>query len=155
KAAPKQVLDALGDPLPPGAVRRLGTRRHRVQTWPLAWQGLPDGRSYLVYHRGGATEEIRRIDTDTGRVVETWPVPANAHAAGFSPDGRRVLLATSFIWYTGIRRPGQKDEQKWVLTLYDLVRRKAVWEQRALLEQQDWKPVDSACFSADGKWIAT
>jgi RNA polymerase sigma factor (sigma-70 family) len=144
--AAKPAVDALGDPLPPGALKRLGTRRHRVH----AWHGLPDGRSYLVYHGG-----IRRIDADSGRVLETWPVPPRHHAAGFSPDGRYVLWSTSFVFYTGIRLPGQKDEQKWALTLYDLVRRKAVWEQSALLEQKDWKQVDSACFSADGKWIAT
>jgi WD40 repeat protein len=154
-AQDRPAVDALGDPLPPGALRRLGTRRHRVQTWPLPWQDLPDGKSYLAHQRLGPTNEIRRIDAATGRVVETWRVPDSQHAAGFSPDGRHILLSTGFIFYTGERAPGQKEEQDWTLTLYDLVKRKAIWQNRERLEEKDWKHVESACFSADGKWVAT
>src|SRR5262249_15795056 len=153
KDSPERPVDALGDPLPPGALMRLGTRRHRVQTWPLTWHGPADGRSYLVHQRLGTRDEIRRLDADSGRVLETWPVPDKHHAVGFSPDGRQVLMSTGFIFYTGLRRPGQKEEQEWVLTLYDLGRRQAVWEQRAMLEEKDWKHGASACFSAEGKWM--
>jgi RNA polymerase sigma factor (sigma-70 family) len=157
-AQARRAGDALGDPLPPGAVRRLGTRRHRVQHWPLSWQSLPDGKSYLVHQQRGDSAEIRRIDSLSGRVLETWPIPAPSfahHAVGFSPDGRHVLLSTRWVFYTGLRPPGQKEEQEWVLTLYDLAKRKALWENREKLEQKDWKHVDSACFSTDGTWIAT
>ena len=154
-AQARRAVDALGDPLPPGAIRRLGTRRHRVQG---SWQSLPDGKSYLVNQQRGDSAEIRRLDSLTGRVLETWPVPGTHYAnyaVGFSPDGRHVLLSTRFVFYTGLRAPGQKEEQEWKLTLYDLAKRKAVWEDREKLEQKDWKNIDSACFSADGKWIAT
>jgi WD40 repeat protein len=152
---PKGPVDTLGDPLPPGASMRLGTRRHRVQDWPLPWHDLPDGRSYLIYQRIGSRSEIRRLEAGSGRVIESWPVPDRHHVAGFSPDGRCALMETSFVFYFGFRRPGQKDEREWVLTLYDLAQRKKVWDQRAILEQKDWKDVESACFSAAGKWIAT
>jgi RNA polymerase sigma factor (sigma-70 family) len=157
-AQARRAVDALGDPLPPGAIRRLGTRRHRVQNWLIPWQSLPDGKSYLVHQQRGDSAEIRRIDSLTGRVLETWPIPGPhfaVHAVGFSPDGRHVLLSTHFVFYTGDVAPGQKEEQEWQLTLYDLAKRKAVWEDREKLEDKDWKHIDSACFSADGKWIAT
>ncbi len=144
---PGRAVDSLGDPLPPGAIRRLGTTRHRLPSARF-WLSLPDGRSYLT---GG----IRRVDADSGRVVETWSIPGNQYIAGFSPDGRRVLLANHFIFYTGFRPPGLKEEQEWVLTVYDLVQRKPVWTRKEKREQKDWKHVDWACFSTDGKWILT
>src|SRR5262249_26570401 len=97
KDSPERPVDALGDPLPPGALMRLGTRRHRVQTWPLTWHGPADGRSYLVHQRLGTRDEIRRLDADSGRVLETWPVPDKHHAVGLSPDGRQVLMSTAFL----------------------------------------------------------
>ena len=151
----KVTTDALGDPLPAGALKRLGTRRHRVQDWPLGWFDLPDGKSYLAHQRTGSRDEIRRVDADTGRVLETWPVPDKHHAIGYSPDGRYVLMATGFIFYTGFQVPGQKYPQEWVLTLYDLEKRKTVWANREQLEQNEWKNIDAACFSRDGKWVVT
>jgi RNA polymerase sigma factor (sigma-70 family) len=149
-------VDALGDRLPPGALQRLGTRRHRVQDWPLPWHDLPDGKSYLAYQSLGiATNEIRRINAQTGRILETWRVPEMRDAVAFTPDGRCVLLSNNFVFYTGLRVPGQKEEQQWELTLFDLTKRKAVWTQHEMLERINWKYVQSVQFSADGKWIAT
>src|SRR5205085_642855 len=96
------------DPLPAGAVAQLGTTRFRVQTWPLMYQPLPDGKSFLTYHQLPRYNEIRRMDAETGRVVETWKLPELFHAAGFSPDGRYALLSKPFIFYTGLRVPGRK-----------------------------------------------
>jgi WD40 repeat protein len=151
----RRGVDALGDPLPTGAIARLGTRRHRVQNWPLPWQSLSGGKSYLALQRKVGTDEIRRLDTATGRVLETWRVPGWHRAAGFSPDGRYVLLSTGFDFHIGLRLAGQKEEQEWALTLYDLMKRKSIWEKREKLEEKDWKHVESACFSMDGEWIAT
>ncbi|HWG45640.1 MAG TPA: sigma-70 family RNA polymerase sigma factor [Gemmataceae bacterium] len=155
---PAQVqrgVDALGDPLPPGALQRLGTRRHRIQNWPLPWQDMPDGKSYLAYHRLGNISAIRRLDAVTGRILESWRVPDLHQVAGFSPNGRYALMSTEFVFYSGIRVPGQKEEQEWRLTLYDLVKRKAVWVNSKPLEQKDWKHVFWTRFSADDRWIAT
>jgi RNA polymerase sigma factor (sigma-70 family) len=149
------ATDALGDPLPPGALMRLGTRRHRVQNWPLTSHGLPDGRSYLIHQRLGSSSEVRRLDSATGRILETWPVPDAYHAVGISPDGRHMLLSTAFIFYTGIRVPGDSAKQEWTLTLYDLVKREPVWTKSEMLPEKDLKCVETSCFSADGKWIAT
>jgi RNA polymerase sigma factor (sigma-70 family) len=156
----RDAVDALGDPLPPGALRRLGTRRHRVGsgsvTRRLLWHDLPDGKSYLTYHQVGSTSTIHRLDAATGRTLETWRVPALHHVVGFSPEGRYALMVTRYAYSSalgGLRR--KKDEQDWVLTLYDLVKRKSLWVNSEKLDGPDWKSVNSACFSADGKWIAT
>jgi RNA polymerase sigma factor (sigma-70 family) len=151
----REAVDALGDPLPPGALMRLGTRRHRVPNWPAIWRDLPDGKSYLICQRLDGDSEIRRLDALTGRVLETCPVPGGHGVAGFSPDGRHVLLNTEFIYSSGIRLPGRGEKQEWVLILYDLERRKAVWSKSERQEQGDWKSVEAAGFSSDGKWIAT
>jgi WD40 repeat protein len=117
---------------------------------------MPDGKSYLTYQRVGNTSEIRRLDAATGRVLETWHVPARHHVIGFSPEGRYALMTTRYAFSRLLALGGRKkDEQEWVLTLYDLAKRKAVWTNREKLDGPDWKSVDSARFSTDGKWIAT
>jgi RNA polymerase sigma factor (sigma-70 family) len=148
--------DGKGEPLPADAVKRLGTLRHRVQTWPLPWLPHKDGKSYLTAHRAGGNElEIRRIDVATGLPAETWKVPPLRNVVGFSPDGRRVLLNNGFAFYTGIRPKGQKEEQEWSLVLFDLATRKEVWANRKMLDINEWVRIDACRFSPDGKWIVT
>jgi RNA polymerase sigma factor (sigma-70 family) len=149
-AQPRDNVKATEDPLPPGAIRRLGTARQRVHTW----HSLPDGKSYLALHPV-KTAEIRRIDSGTDRILETWPVLPPTRLVGFSPDGRHALMASDWIFSTGARVPGQKESRQCVVQLYDLARRRAVWRHQQALEQKDWKQVHSAYFSADGKWIVT
>ena len=148
-------LDALGDPLPPGATMRLGTQRHRVQSWPLTWRDMPDGKSYLTYHRNGQDEEIRRIDAVAGRVVESWPVPRYHRVVGFSPDCKRTLFVNDYIFFSGFPGRGQKSSQRWEFTLFDLEKRKAVWTNSEDLEEQKWKRIDLVQFSADARYVAT
>ena len=149
----KPAVDGLGDPLPPGAILRLGTLRHRVQNFPFAWQSRPEGMSYLTQHGS----EIRRVDADSGRVLEAWPVPNNHPVVGFSPDGRYLLTATRRVFTTGARLKGKKYTQDFVLTLYDQDQRKAVWTKTEKIEDdvEEWKWVDTCRFSPDGKYIAT
>jgi RNA polymerase sigma factor (sigma-70 family) len=149
-------LDSLGDPLPDGAVMRLGTRRHRVQTWPLNWQSMPDGKSYLSVQRLGVSSEARRSDSHSGLVVEKWPVPNQLDVVGFSPNGRFLLLTNHFIFRTGLLLQGQDEpRQEWRFTLYDLSRRKEVWSARQMLAHKDWADVGVCRFAPSGKWIAT
>src|SRR5262249_41424275 len=149
----KPAVDGLGDPLPPGAIARLGTRRHRVQNFPFAFQNRPEGMSYLTQHGS----EIRRVDAESGRVLEAWPIPNNHPVVGFSPDGRYMLTATRRVFTTGLRLAGKKYSQDWILTLYDQDQRKAVWTKTKKIEDdvEEWKWVDSCRFSPDGKCIAT
>lgn len=147
------------DPLPPGAIRRLGTLRHRIQNWPLTWHGLPDGKSYLSVHQVRASitlpGEIRRHDAATGRILETWRVPDLYRVVAFSPDGRFALMENEFVEYLGFRRPGVVETQERMVRLYDLAKRETIWENRATLERKDWTRIASACFSTDDKWIVT
>lgn len=148
-------VDRYGDPLPPGALQRLGTRRHRVQNGRLPWQDMPDGKSYLAYQELGQNNEIRRLDAVTGRVLETWPVPNDLAPVAFSPDGRFVLMTMPLVYRLGFRGLDADARQDWVLTLYDLAKRKPVWKINKKLKESEWKQIESVRFSADGKWIAT
>src|SRR6267142_161443 len=58
-------LDAHGDPLPPGALARLGTLRFRHRNQGLA--GLtPDGKSLVLYGREG----LQVMDAATGEITQ-------------------------------------------------------------------------------------
>jgi RNA polymerase sigma factor (sigma-70 family) len=166
QATAKRV-DSLGDPLPDGAIMRLGTRRHHdhKQTWPwqnrpMSWQSRPDGKSYLVVHRGVNSSEIRRIDSKTGVVVESWPIGKSRGnvawasqddvVVGFSPDGRYVLFTNDYIPHGLV-----EEAQEWHLTFYDLTERKPVWSISKKLEPKDWPDLGRCVFSANNQWIVT
>jgi WD40 repeat protein len=62
---PEPKLDAHGDPLPTGALARLGTLRFRHRNQNLA--GLtPDGKSLVLYGRDG----LAAMDADTGKITQ-------------------------------------------------------------------------------------
>lgn len=99
--------DALGDPLPKGAVARLGTMRlFHPNTLFLAFS--PDGKHLVSIDGGGLKHgEARLWDVKTGKQVHRWQTPT---FGGFSPswspvdfssDGRLLALAaadTVQIW---------------------------------------------------------
>jgi RNA polymerase sigma factor (sigma-70 family) len=100
--------DRYGDPLPPDALLRLGTLRHR-SFYPN--QALPDGKTLLL----NADDEIRWIDLATGRTVDSWPLPAGHAVCGFSRDGRLALLSdrkTFRLWDLTRRTPLQAFQPK-------------------------------------------
>lgn len=165
--APVRRVDALGDPLPDGAILRLGTRRHHdlKQSWPwqnrpMAWQSRPDGKSYLVVHRGVGASEIRRIDSTTGAAIESWPIGKSRgnvawakhddQIVGLSPDGRYALATNDYIPHGLV-----EGAQEWHLTLYDLTERKPAWSIAKSLKPKDWPDVGRCAFSANSRWIVT
>jgi WD40 repeat protein len=84
KSEPARV-DCFGDPLPPGAVARLGTARLRGHCMALS----ADGK--LVATAG--SDCIHLWDTTTGKRVRRLRVPAAMHgedALTFSPDSRKL-----------------------------------------------------------------
>lgn len=162
-AAAKRV-DALGDPLPDGALMRLGTHRFRAHldhpARPFQWLYRPDGKSYLVRHSNVTAAEIRRIDAKTGAVVEAWPIPKSRGAlawanrdddvVGFSPDGRYAVWTNEYIHHGVVEAP-----QEWHLTCYDLTGRKPLWSVSKKRESKDWPATAQCVFSTNGKWFVT
>src|SRR5262245_11983883 len=97
KETPGRRSDSLGDPLPEGAVARLGTARLcHPDLYYLAF--APDGTKLATVSNGGL---IRIWDVGTGRQVREWsvrpPIPCqpSAFPVAFSPDGRQLTLAKS------------------------------------------------------------
>jgi WD40 repeat protein len=94
-AAAQPRLDALGDPLPPGAVARLGTVRLRHAGTVRASQFSPDGTRLASVDESGW---LHLWDAATGK--ELWRVRCDARRGyvgsaclAFSPDGTLLAVA--------------------------------------------------------------
>jgi WD40 repeat protein len=92
--------DALGDPLPDGAVARLGTLRLRHPGPGPALTLAPDGRRVAS---GGIDRQIRLWDAATGKELRHWDGGSTAiERLVFSPDGLVVAAAgpdgTVHLW---------------------------------------------------------
>ncbi|HZY88469.1 MAG TPA: sigma factor-like helix-turn-helix DNA-binding protein, partial [Gemmataceae bacterium] len=96
-------LDADGRPLPAGAVRRLGSRRFRVEGRSDFILPTPDGKYVLIHPQPAlsayAAQGLMLLDADTGLRVRSFEdgrrVPkcqdyAAIRPAAFSPDGKRL-----------------------------------------------------------------
>jgi WD40 repeat protein len=88
--------NARGDPLPVGAVARLGTLpwRHDGEGYDLAF--APDGKTLAVTGHDG---EVVVFDTATGKVLrrhvaaETGKFTGRVVALAYSPDGKRLAVS--------------------------------------------------------------
>jgi len=99
-AAAEPRLDGLGDPLPPGAVGRLGTVRFRAGPEVKALLFAPDGRTLVS---GSTDGSIRFWDPKTGKVLRRF----TGHQHGItclalSSDGKTLASAshdqTARLW---------------------------------------------------------
>jgi WD40 repeat protein len=101
-APPGRRVDAFGDPLPPGAIARLGTAR----THGLASLS-PDGKVLAVSRDPGIT----LVDTRTGRLLRKLPCRGNWAPPFFVAGGRHLIgLHTSRehalqVWEVDSGRP--------------------------------------------------
>src|ERR1043166_2008086 len=87
---PKPLTDIHGDPLPPGAIGRLGTTRLRGGNFGCF---LADGKSLatLSFER-----KVYRWDIATGKKLSELPAHFEAtDNVAFSPDGKRLATADS------------------------------------------------------------
>ncbi|MBN9121254.1 MAG: sigma-70 family RNA polymerase sigma factor, partial [Planctomycetes bacterium] len=90
--------DRFGDPLPAGAVTRLGTLRFRT--------GNPGGLSSVAFGPGGKAlvsahggDTIHFWEPDTGREVRKLDAPSSCWAVSATPDGKRlVAVGASEVW---------------------------------------------------------
>ncbi|HEY7423627.1 MAG TPA: PQQ-binding-like beta-propeller repeat protein [Gemmataceae bacterium] len=85
--APHRRTDRYGDPLPPGVLARLGTRRFRGAHGCLAFS--PDGKWLAAATDGG----VALWETATGREVRQIDAPA--WYLSFSPDGKRLACCNN------------------------------------------------------------
>ena len=132
KSAVTQATDALGDPLPFGAVMRLGTTRLRYQGgYGLVFSA--DGKSLYSPGYGG----IKVSDVATGKLQGSFKdsdEPWNCLA--LSPDGKTLAAAGSI---------SKKSICLWAVATRDL---KAAWEGHI-------DGAHSVTFSPDGKLLAS
>lgn len=90
KPVPKDRTDRRGDPLPPGAVERLGTLQlwHAFQTFCVALS--PDGKTMAT---GGDDGKIRVWDRATGKETRAFDLDKFlVSCVTFSPDGKTLAF---------------------------------------------------------------
>jgi len=97
-AAPAR-RDALGDPLPEGALARLGSTRfrHGGTVWHLAFS--PDGKTVASSSNGQA---VRIWDVKTGRKVRESERRYGGGALAYSPDGATLAVCDADVTRPGI-----------------------------------------------------
>jgi hypothetical protein len=84
-------LDRHGDPLPPGAVARLGTSRLRYTFADPHVEFLSDGKSLAVGRQG---EGVRLWDVVTGKLLAQLDTPTASERIAVAPDGRWVAAVS-------------------------------------------------------------
>src|SRR5262245_61373152 len=142
-AQPPASFDLAGDPLPPGAVARIGTTRYRVRGWHQQVFFSADGKTVLAK---GEQSVLKFFDTETGKEVGEIKDPDLFDwNADLSADGR--FLAVFGYDKRGKLRPDS------TLRLYDLTTRKSVWTN--VNSEKYHSGYHRVRFTPDGKRIVT
>jgi WD40 repeat protein len=136
RAEPPARADAQGDPLPAGALARLGTTRFRSGNFIQSVAVAPDGKTLAVADNQGA----RILDLATGkelRALKTTGYTGFTHVS-FSPDGK-VFAAAEHDGRIRFWDPATGDLIGQVAPPTDATRR---------------RPGSAFSFSGDGKYVA-
>src|SRR5262249_54200394 len=135
---PPARKDAAGDPLPPGAVLRIGTVRWRTSASSLKLRSAlsPDGRVLFVDDVGGG---IQVIELDTGLSRRRFSENANSvWTMAISGDGRRLVSA------------GYVQGDKYSTIIWDVASGKQIRSFEIGADE-----VDIAALSHDGNKLVT
>ena len=114
--AKRVKTDLYGDPLPQGAVTRLGTLRYRAPAEIVSLAYAPDGKTIAACSYAGlflfdaaSGKRLRRLDPDSAQVLNNTAV--------FSPDSKRLALRARTI----VGDPKDKTKHlKEVVRVWDL-----------------------------------
>jgi WD40 repeat protein len=135
--------DRYGDPLPDGALARLGSLRWRAgaQVDWLTW--APDGKVLAAVADG----DVCLFDVATGKLTRriramAWP----AERAAFAPDGKRLLIWSTLYLGKGYRRKA--------LHVWDLLAGRPVLKHRPKGEYDNGWGVQWVGWSAEGRPLA-
>jgi WD40 repeat protein len=136
QGAQKKALatDLYGDPLPAGAIARMGTVRLRHAGEVRSVVFTPNGKS-LITQETFFSDEIILWDVATGR--ESRRIKAESHTGGpfaVSPDGKTLANAEGHAIY---------------------LRELASGKVLGMLTKQDWPSITSLAFSSDGQTLAS
>ena len=124
----QQATDSLGDPLPEGAIQRLGNMRMRYPSWVSGLAYLPDGRGIVLQGGGVDIWNLAKGEKESRTEVSK----SGLAAVRLRPDGKVLLLAD-----------GNGIVYEWDYEKLEVVRQ---WDSGQ-------KGLRSVCYSPDGKRI--
>jgi RNA polymerase sigma factor (sigma-70 family) len=109
KAAPPRRVDLYGDPLPPGALARLGTTRFRagIQLYAVAF--TPDGKKLAA---AGAGRPPCLYDLATGKVLHQFGKQRHVLCIAISPDGKTLAVGDNSVRLYSLATGKQVGELK-------------------------------------------
>jgi RNA polymerase sigma factor (sigma-70 family) len=141
-AGDRPGIDCSGDPLPPGAVARLGTERFRF--WPLGAMFLPDGKTIVSVTQGNA---IEFWDARSGRFlreIDTGLFSMGQGGTALSHDGKRFAVNGTL---SNAGMPGTQS----AVRVYELPSGKVL----RTFERDPLEGANAIALTADGKLLFT
>src|SRR5262249_9071523 len=139
----ERTVDRYGDPLPPGAVVRLGTVRYRFANTAAAF--LADGKT-VVSPQGNGSSTILWWDSRTGRPVREIDTGQFVIGGGY---GSCFSRARSRIAFTGSITDPLKPGWRFAIRVYDAATGKEVRH----LEPESTGGVIGIALAPDGKTL--
>jgi WD40 repeat protein len=166
KPSDQPPSDLYGDPLPAGALRRLGTVRFR-QEYVHDMAFMPDGKSLVVESSG----RLVQWDVATGkplRIIPTSP-SGNYRSLGLSRDGRLVAVRPDnssvvvhdmltgkerFRKNAGTSFPSGVISPDNSRVAIGSTNGSGLWDLQTGEKHAQFRGTEDLKFSADGKWLA-
>jgi WD40 repeat protein len=139
--AEKERADRHGDPLPSGAVARLGTVRFRAGGWGVSVLGfLADGKTLVSAN----SEAIQFWEAGTGKLLREIRLgKLSGRNFTLSPNGKYVAAS-------GFRYDEEKGPDESVIRIWDTASSKEV---RSLQRKSDDVDHCALAFTSDGKFL--